>query len=205
MIELNNFGWNSMTLSFLGTLFFSFWTAWAAFGQNKLIWRNRSGKAVSSTTIFYGLCLQTAAVIYGYDIHSLAVLVGGLIRIPLLTMTIIGLGRFKGFSKKEKFMFSLSLSLLVGMLFLSSKGKMFMVFAFGSVLAYSCQLFELWLSDTTGVIDIRVVLVALCSSIFWMVYGISIDDVVIKIVSPCFLAISCLIIVLWFRKPKEAP
>ncbi len=204
MIELDNFGYNLITLSFLGTLFFSFWSAWAASCQNRLIWRNRSGKAVSSTAIFYYLCLQIAVSIYGWNIHSLAILVGGLARMPFLVMIIIGLSKFKGFNKKEKAMFTFSLSLLVGMILLSGKDKVFMVFAFGSILAYIFQVLELWMSDTSGVIDIRVAVVALCSSTFWMIYGFSIGDWVIKTISPCFLTINCLFIILWIKKPKEA-
>lgn len=94
MMELQNFGWNALTASFIGTLFFSFWTAWGLYDQNKKIWNNDSGEAVSKIWFICAAGFFCSAVVYGISIKSLALEVwrekkSGVVSIKMLSVFVV--------------------------------------------------------------------------------------------------------------------
>lgn len=183
-MEISQFGWNAITLGFLGTMFFSVLGAWGLWKQNSAIWRNKSGMSVSISYFSFYFAYFASGFIYGLDKKSLALILhcGGrmLFHVPIL----IGLWKFKKFTRNEK---CLSVLFFVGILLtllLPIKNSSFLVYSVGGILAYIAQPIEIFKNKDSGTVEAKLHLIYLGSSIFWTIYGFATDDLVLKLTVP---------------------
>ena len=105
-VEYKEFGFNALTISASATIIFSLLQAYGIFGQSQKIWRNKSGEALSGTFFFYNFFYFLIFFIYGISEKSVAMSFNGalcFLYIPIL----IGLKKYKGFTKIEKITASL--------------------------------------------------------------------------------------------------
>jgi len=121
-MELYNLGWNAITVSFIGTIFFSLLGTWGLVHQNRQIWQNRSGQSVSNIFFICSMFLFLTTLVYGIYIFSLAMIFNGLMRIIPHIPILIGLGKFKGFKKWEKIAFVVLSIFLAAMIISPYKG-----------------------------------------------------------------------------------
>lgn len=99
--EIQNFGWNLITASFLATLAFTTAQGYALYQQNRKILQHRSGKSTSFVFFSYYTFSALAVSIYGWYKHSLALSINGLLGFIALAI-IINLLRFKNISGPER-------------------------------------------------------------------------------------------------------
>lgn len=203
-MELAQFGWNAVTIGLLGTILFGFVEAWGLWEQKREIWLQKSGQSLSVTWIVYGACLMTAGVLYGLSKSSIALIVGsglpGLMHIPIL----IGLGKFKGFTKRERVLFGSLIAALVLMAIVPRKDWFFLLFAFGSIASSAMQPIEMWKNKNAGVVAVKLIGAYLLGTVFWVLYAFAIGDWVLMIICPAYLVILTATLCLWATYRRSA-
>ena len=62
-MELQQLGWNAVTVGLCGIIFFTFLGSWALWRQNQKIWASKSGESVSIAWLSYFGCCYVAIFI----------------------------------------------------------------------------------------------------------------------------------------------
>lgn len=201
-MEFVQFGWNAVTIGLLGTVIFTILSAWGLWQQKKAIWDNELGQSVSVINFSYGTAFFTAVLIYGISIKSIALSFNGLLLSFFNLPIILGLWKFKGFTKIEKFLGVCFLIIIIAMLILPLKSWFFLFLSFGNLVPGSMQALEIYNEKDAGVVEIKLLAVYLLSTLFWIIYAFAIDNWILQIISPLFFIILTITIVLWFKYKK---
>jgi len=206
VIELQNFGWNILTVSFIATLCFSFWAAWGLYDQVTKIWKNRSGKPASNVWFIYMSGLFAVGAVYGVSIGSIAVTFSCIARGPLHIPILIGLHRFKGFTRLEwVLLFSLMCVVLV-MIFLPMKGWFFLAISIIGLIPTLKLPWEIWREKTSGVVSIKLISVYNASTTFWIIYASVIKDYFLLASTSASFLLFAATTVLWIKfRPRLSP
>lgn len=204
-MELEQLGWNALTIGFLGTMIFTLIEGWGLREQGKTIWRTQSGQSVSIITFCYFAALFSILFIYGLSVKSIAMTFNGIVLSVLHIPILRGLWKFKGFTKTEQLLSIAFLATVCTTLFVSFKDVIFLVISFGNIAALSMQPYEIWKEKSSGAVEIKLLAVYLTSTSFWIIYAYSIHDWVLQIICPAFLVIFSITTILWFkyRSPNE--
>lgn len=201
MIELENFGWNLLTVSFSATIFFVLLGCWGLWQQNKYIWIKRSGKSLSTTWFICSLYLFISSFIYGLSINSLALIIVGVMRGLFHVPILAGLWRFKGFTRKQ-WLTLLILAVVAVVMIISPKdmkGVFYMLFSAGVLIPTSMQPIKIWKNKNPGVVSIELLIIYSMSSMFWVIYASIIGKLPIIMFSTANSMIFASTITLWFK------
>lgn len=198
-MELTQFGWNAVTISFLGTALFTLVESWGLWHQNKAIWKQKSGQSVSITWFSFFTATVVVVFVYGITINSIALIFNGLLLTLFHLPVLVGLWKFKGFNKAEKLLGVGLLVALAVMLATPIKDWFFLIFSFGLIASSVMQPIEIWRNKDAGVLEIKLLVSYLVSMSFWLVYSYAIRDWVLQIVAPLYLAVIVLTVAFWFR------
>ena len=201
-LEFKHLGFNVFTLSAMATIVFTVFEAWGLHKQSKLIREKKSGQSLDNYLFIYLIFMFVASIVYGIEINSLALIINGclfLFCVPVL----LGLGKYKGFSLKEKVFFVFCFVVLVFMLLSDVKEFMFLFIMSGIILALLSQLLEINKNKDSGVVEIKLILVYFISTFFWVVYSFLADDLTLFFVTGTSLIILFFIIYSWLKHNKE--
>lgn len=198
-MEFAQFGWNALTVGFLGTVLFTFAEAWGLWQQKRAIWENRSGESVSVIWFLYVAAVLVVMTIYAITINSITLTFNGLVLGILHAPILIGLWRFKGYTKIEKTVGVCCLIAVTVMLASPFKDWFYLLFSAGNILFSLAQPYEIWKNKDSGVVEVKLLAVYLASTLFFIIYSFAIGDWVLKIISPAYLVIITLTILVWFR------
>lgn len=202
-IELQNFGVNLLTFTFIITLIFTGASAYTLFKQNQKIVKSRSGESVSFIFFSYYAFSALAVIIYGLAKHSLALAINGVVGFIALAI-IINLWRFKKISLKEKII-GLSSSLTVPVIILSDeKDLLFILFGVIIGLAMLEQITEIWTNKSSGSVYLGQIIVSLSSTSFWLIYAIVINLWSMEIVNSIGVLLWLMLLFSYLKfKPKK--
>lgn len=175
LVEVNNFGFNIITLSAVVIIFFSILEAWGIYKQNQKIKEEKSGIAVSVSWFIYFMFLLLAYLVYGVFAKEGVIIFNGLIFLFVIPI-VINLAKFKGFSKTDISLFIICFLGILFMIFFPVKKIMFSIFLSGSVFALALQLFELLKEKCRGNIEPKLVWIYFISTIFFIVYAFCVSD-----------------------------
>src|SRR3989339_183294 len=156
LVEVQNFGFNAITISAIIIVIFSILESWGIYKQNKKIWDKKSGESVSVAWFIYFMFMLFSYFVYGIFTKEAAIIINGLASLFVVPI-VVGLWRFKGFSKIDFFVFLLCVLGFVVMLIFPFKRIMFLLFSFGSILALIAQLVEMHKTKAVGVIEIKLI------------------------------------------------
>lgn len=202
-LEWQNWGWNALIIGSLGTIIFTFIEGWGLWKQNESIWSSRSGESVSISWFSFIAFFCFAFFVYGLYIRSIAVILNGatlgILHIPILW----GLWKFKRFSFQEKSIFVISFLMLPAMIFFPGKDEVYLAIAVGTLFAALAQPWEILHNKSAGVVDIRLIIVYLLSTVFWVIYSFSVDRYAMKITTSVALVILTLTFILWVKYRKK--
>jgi len=203
-VEFQDFGWNAMTIGFIGTIFFLFLQTWGTYSQAKTIWSQKSGLSVSVPLFAYNTGSFFIGFVYGLTIKSLAVmLIGGVLCIMHLPI-MLGLFKYKKFKRWEVFfIFGLLIAVII-CISLPYKDYAFFSFNIGTIIVLTLQPWEIIKNKDAGSVEPRLNLTFAVSSIFWIIYGFAIGDWVLKIISPSYLILHSIIILMWYLYKKPS-
>lgn len=202
-VELQHWGWNPITIGFVGTIVFIIPRAWGYWHQAKRIWSERSGKSISNPAFIYIAGASCAAVTYGVAIQSIALMVSGATTMLLLLPILVGLWRFNGFDWKDRALCMVLTALVVGMIIFPVKDWFFMASMLGMVISSWLIPWEIFRNRDAGVVEVRMLIAGFCNSTFWLIYAFAIGDWVLQLINPIFLTSIIVTFVLWWRYRRE--
>lgn len=189
---------NAVTIGAWGINFFTIAEGLGLWAQVRTIWRKRSGASVSvgSNLFLTGLCL--ASIIYGQSAQRPPITINGLVLAIGLAITCVGLWRFKGYQRWEKYFAAFLATLLCLMLVTGHHAQWYFVFQLGGIISLVLQPWEIWHNKSAGAVDVRTNLIFLSGTLFWVIYGYAVKDWVLMTVCPGYLLIQISIVVLWW-------
>ena len=191
--------WSARGIGAFGTIVFVFIGAWGLLEQNRKIWKYRSGASVSIPMYIFFASFTATTWIYGHERGRIPLIVSGIVRGAAHIPILIGLWKFKSFTALDiALAFGLALA-TVAMAFLPYKDVAYFLFSLGCMVISVMQPIEIWQKKDAGVVDVKLIIIYFLSSIFWTMYGFARDDWAIKYISPEFLVIWIVTIVLWFK------
>ncbi|MBI2109271.1 MAG: hypothetical protein HYT93_03800 [Parcubacteria group bacterium] len=205
-IEYQGWGWNAVGISTVGAVLVSFFNAWGLWSQNKKIWDAESGEGLSVVWFAYFAGFVVVGTLYGIHIHSAMVvftcILIGAMHVPIL----IGLWKFKPWSKKEKIQFvGFCVCMPAMMLFTPWPEATFLLFAVGRIYSISTQPYEMLRYKKVGVLDARLVITQITAVVFWSIYGFATKTLALMVLNPILLLISVTTLFLWFFIPRRWP
>lgn len=203
LVEIQNFGLNAITISAVATAIFTLVTVWGLFKQNKLIWSSKSGQSIAVPWFICAALNFYSMFIYGFVTNSGALMfngfLAGLFHIPVL----IGLRKFKGFSHKDNAMLFIFALALLAMIFLPIKGGMYLFFSLSATVTLAMQPWEIWKQKSSGVVDIRLILIYFIATSFWAVYSSLLKNWRMELVFDSALFVLFITILLWLKYRKK--
>jgi len=197
-VEWQGWGYNALTISFIGTAIFTILEGWGFCMQNRSIWQNKSGESISVSLFSYFGCLFITVIVYGYYIKSIAAIFNGMLgflHLPIL----LGLWKYKGYTKLETGCLCVFPVMIPAMIFIHGKNLLMIFLLFGTIMPLVMQLYEMWRAKSAGVINARFIGILIISTAFWVIYAFAIRNWVMEVIYPLTLVILILIFVLRFR------
>lgn len=172
--------------------------------QNKIIWKNRSSKALPLAFFVFQFFYCLGYALYGFKIHSGALIISNLIALLYLPI-IIGLIKYRDKGSlliKTDLIYSGVFILIVPIiLFVDKKWSLLIVLAF-AVLVISRFAREFYIARDTSNISCRYIIMFLVVSLVWLSYGLLIRDFGL-IVSCAITALAALIFLVFYMKLKS--
>ncbi len=197
--EWQGFGFNSLTISFIGTIFFTLLQAWGLWSQHKTITKNKSGGAVSIGLFSYSTFSTITFFCYGLLTHGFAVIFNGLLLGFLYLIVLLDLVKFKKFTLSEKLITFGSFLFIPSIIFLPWKDAVLTLGMVISMFPLAMQPFEMWRKKSSLSVEIKFFGASALSNIFWFVYGISIGSLPLSIMNPISLIILSTTSYLWYK------
>lgn len=203
LVEVQSFGLNAITISAIATAIFALVTVWGLSKQNKLIWKNKSGESIAVPWFICAAFNFYSMLIYGLVTASGALIFNGFLAGLFYIPVLIGLRKFKGFSQKDNVIFfTFALALLV-MIFLPIKGEMYLFFSLSTTATLAMQPWEIRKQKSSGVVDIRLILIYFIATSFWAVYSYLLKNWRMEVVFDSALVVLFITILLWFKYHKK--
>lgn len=195
-IEVQNFGFNLLTLSFLGTIVLTLLQMKSMFEQGRVVWDKENGESVSVLQFAYFAAYLFTILPYGIAQGSIALIFNSLLGIFCFYIT-VGLWRYKkGVPWYEWTIAILFFVMIPLMIFVDLAGKEFLFSAllFGILIFSGCQLYELIQTKKAGNIAISVQKMFMASNTFWFFYSLLIGNIPLAIFNPIAFVINWQII-----------
>jgi len=197
-IEIENFGFNSLTITALMTMLFTIFQGYGVMIQNKMIWQKKSVESLSATLFFLYCFYFIAFFIYGLEKRSVAMSFNGLLAIPYIPI-VIGFLKFKKLNFKEKISLPLTMAVVPLMIIIPSKDIFLLILLMISLVILGTQPLEMIKTKKRGAVEIKFILIFSITSIFWLIYAIAISNWVLIIFNSSALIIYAIIISLYYR------
>lgn len=204
-MEIQNFGWNILTLSAVAVIVFTIWQAWGLWKQYRTIVELKSGQSVSvtkfaSTTTFFLL-----SGLYGYYIGSVLIPFTSIILTTMNLPVLYALKKYKGYTRKEKKWLMLFLITIPLMVIVPFKEVFYMAFAFARMVPFASQPLEMFREKKVGAVEIRLFWAYLTGALFWVTFYFAFGDPVLKTLSILNTSILAVTVFLyyWYRETKE--
>jgi uncharacterized protein with PQ loop repeat len=172
-VEYQNFGFNTLTISALATIFFSFFQGYGAIAQSKKIWHEESGETITVLFFVSNFWYFMSFFIYGIYQDSIAITLNGAVGflyIPIL----MGLKKFKGFAISETIFSLLGFLVIPAMILVGQKNIVLTAMILMVAPFTIIQFYEFIKSRSLGAFSIKYVIIFFTTSAFWLIYSIAI-------------------------------
>lgn len=201
--ELENFGVNALTFTFVATVVFTVLQIHTMWKQNKKIVKSRSGESVSFIFFAYYTFAALAVIIYGLYEHSLALTINGFVGFATLVI-IINLLRLQVISLMEKIIGLSSIIILPLIIFLPQRDLLFLIV--GSIVngVLLVQVIKIWKNKNSGSVHSGPTIVAIFSNSFWLSYAFVANIWPMKIINSTGLLLWLALLFVFIKfKPKK--
>lgn len=200
--ELNGFGLNMLSVSFVATMIFTLLQATAFLKQNRRILKTKSGKSVSFSFYSYFGFSALAITIYGLTNQSLALSINGLLGIISLIIS-FNLIRFKKITRKEKILGIISLFALPLMIFSPNRDVIFLGLGLIIGITIGMQIIEIWKNKSSGAYHPTQIFVSIISCSFWLIYSIIMKIWAMQTTNTLFLTLFFILLFSYFKFKKN--
>ncbi len=194
-VEGKEFGWNTITIVALATIFFSFLQGYGIIRQSKEIWRRESGESITPAFFFYNFIYFLTFFVYGIEEKYIAITFNGALcffYIPIL----LGLKKFKKFSRLDKILI-LSMTPMIPLIFIyPDKSHLLFAFSLISLVVIILQFKVILETRKFGAFSVQYLWMFFITSVFWSIYYMATKNWLLEI--PCVAGVSlyCLVLIL---------
>ncbi|PKM91493.1 hypothetical protein CVU82_02760 [Candidatus Falkowbacteria bacterium HGW-Falkowbacteria-1] len=195
-VEIQNWGFNSLTISSLMTMVFTIFQAYGFTKQGQKIWRRRSAKSLSAPFFFLFFFYFIAFIFYGLSKNSLAMVFNGLLFIPCIPV-VMGIIKFKGLSLLDFLSFIFAAAIVPIMIVTNQKDIFVFILLVISLTTLATQPLTMIREGSRGSVEIKFVVVFLLTGVFWFVYALSINNWPLQIFNFVAVILYCLILFLY--------
>ena len=202
-VEYQNWGYNALTFSAIGTFFFTILQMWSFGQQSKLIWASCSGESVSVKMFSYWFFYWMSFSVYGVAGKSIAIVFNGLMFLATAPI-LLGLYKFKGFVRQEKILFWIFALIPLVMYYCPKPQKptLLLILLMGVLFSIILQPYEIWQKKNAGKVEPKLLAIFAVTAVFWFAYGIVIKDIPLMIFNPLAIVVLLVTLGLW-RKYKN--
>ncbi len=200
MKEWLNFDWTPEVISFLGILFFIAFGSYALFVQGRKIWKNKSGLSVSVTWTFIFFFMFLAYPIIGAERQNTLLFWQGVFRVLFYVPILVGLYKFKGFTRKEIVLARILFLMIFIMIEYPFTGEfiytainlfgVFGIFAQGRLMKEE---------KGSGVVSPFLLFVYATNILFWLWYTYQVKDLFLFVNTAFFLFAYAYTILMWIK------
>ena len=170
-LEIDGFGINILSLTFVVTLISTAFQAIAFIKQNKKILKARSSKSVSfSFYSFFGFS-ALAITVYGLHNQSLALSINGLLGFLSLAIA-VNIFKFRKLTEKEISTGLFSTIAVPLMIIAPEKDYVFLGLGLIIGVTLMIQILEIWKNKSSGAYHSGQIFVSITSCSFWLIYSI---------------------------------
>jgi uncharacterized protein with PQ loop repeat len=200
-IEYQNWGWNIITLSFIGTVIFSIIEGWGIWQQRNTINEKNSSQSLPMMANAYYCIFFICFLIYGIQMKSLAMIINGLLAIPFIAMYISALKTPDNEGVRK---WHLSFLVLIPLVLFSTYSKEI----FGTMILVACLIgtqtpIEILRNKDSGSVEPKFLWSLTISVGFWTIYAWCINDKAVFIANAySFLMLSYSIYIWHIYSPK---
>ena len=187
--------WAIVTMSVLG--------AWSMVLQSRRIWHAKSVVPLAIPFGWFNSAFYFIVLIYGLDQGLWAMTLNGVLRSATFLPVTIGMMRFHRHSPLERAIAFFFMGLLAVSLVLPSKEVFFLVISLTGSALFTLQPYRIIRTGRTGVLEIRVYVVALLNTSFYTWYGFVMDDAFIAYSALLFAVIITFTIALFWVYPER--
>ena len=181
-LEYKNLGLNALTISAIATIIFSLLQAYGILKQGKEIRQKKSGESIAPIFFVYNFLYFFIFFIYGLYENSIAIILNGALSFLYLPI-LVGLNKYKGFTKKE-ILLSLSMLPIVPAMFIyPEKNQLLFFFSGLSIIVVIRQFKELLRKKDLGALSLKYIWMFFITSIFWCMYFMATKKWLLEI--PC--------------------
>jgi uncharacterized protein with PQ loop repeat len=202
-VEYKNWGLNALTISALGTLFFTFWQLYATIDQTKKIWSKKSGQSISLQFFTYNFFYFISFTIYGMYQNSVAMIINGLLFVAYIPLLIKAWGIEKK-DWKEKIIALFGTLLIPAIIIFPDKNLIFDISLFGLACFLAEQIRIVMRKKDFGALSIKFMLVYLAVNIFWLAFDIAIKNLSLGVFNSIGIIMYIFSIILYFRYKNPA-
>jgi hypothetical protein len=200
-IEVQGWGMNWLTASFIVTLLFDGIEAWEVAAQQRTIKTLGKAESVSVSWFCYFGFLLIALGVYGVIEDpkqiSIALIGEGILGLCFYLPMMHALRTVKGYSRNEKWVFISSLAMVPIILLLPGKEFLMTMFCGGAVCALSTMPWEIWKNKNRGQVKLGLTIIYLANVIGWTVYGFKARILPLMIVTPVSILLLLITILFW--------
>ena len=202
-VEYQGWGMNALTISALGTFFFTFLQGGGTVDQTKKIWSEKSAKAVSLQLFSYNTAYFFAFFFYGIEKNSLAMIFNSLLGVIFIPI-VIGILRFEKHSVGQKILAGSYFLLIPLMILLPQKDLVILIGLFGIGAFLSLQIGDVISAKSFGALSIKFMVIFLSTNCFWFVYAIGIHNIAFIAFNGLAIVLYSLAICLYFKYRKNS-
>ena len=201
-LEFKSFGWNATTIGLVGTIIFTIFQAWGLTRQFKTIARKQSGKSIPVLLFSSFVGVYLAFGLYGYRIHSLAMIINGLLGFLYLRVYIAAV-QFPD-SDGWKLWHALFLLLIPAMYYSTHPQELLGIILFGATSLLLQSPYEIFQKKSAGAVEPRFLATFTASASFWIIYSIGIRDWVVFASNAIAVLVMIATFILWFKYKTAA-
>lgn len=206
-VEYQNWGWNMMAVSVVGTVIFTLVVARGLWRQNKNVWSKRSGESLSVVWFAYFTGMFSSAILYGIHQSSATIVFNCAILLVMHFPILRGLWRFKVWSLSEKIQTTVYVFVMpIAMAIIPNKEATFVVFSLGMIYSASTQPWEMWRNRSAGVVDAQFIVCQIVSTMFWGIFAFTTGAIALMILNPALFVLFSATLYFWYlyRAQQEA-
>lgn len=201
-VEFQNWGFNALTLSSFMTIVFTIFQGYGFVMQGRKIFKEESVEAISPVTFFLFLFFFMSFMIYGIEKKSIAIIFNGLLFIPVAPI-VFGIFRYKKkINFEEIILFILTLSIVPMMIWIKNKEGLLSILLFFSLMSLVSQVLAVFKNKGIGALDIKLILIFMSTSVFWLMYAISLKNQPLIMFNSMALLLYVSIIILHIKNKK---
>lgn len=190
-VEVRHLGVNTPTFWAIGAGCMTFVQSYGSYNLVRTINERQSGKGVSVYMLGYWHALMWCFAYYACGVHSLAMLLNGLVLAPLYSAALIAVMRYERATASTYLRIVVPL-LVMPLLFVLTEKRdvLLLVLMMLGLVFFLDQTRLLYLEKRVGSFDPRFTLAIMLSSIFWFFFALSVGDFALTMFNPVVLCIS---------------